>query len=359
MDALEFVAAVRAAGVEAGPDRVQALLHALDALDATKPATLYWAGRLTLCRSADEVARYDRAIGAIVWPGRPAAPPLALPIRVRQPDRSMFRAGAGQRGDDADGDSLAVAASAVEVLRHRDLATLSDAERTEAARLLALLARLDLRRTGRRYRRAHDGAIDARRTVRALMRADGEPVRLARRDRRHRPRPLVLLVDVSGSMSPYADAILRFAHAAVQHRPFWTEVYTVGTRLTRVTPALRQRDASVALQASIPDWRGGTRLADTLTEFLRRDGHRGVARRAVVVVFSDGWERGDPAPLGAAAAHLRRLAYRLIWVSPHAARDGFAPTAGGLAAVAPHLDALVGGHSVAALEDLISEVTRA
>jgi uncharacterized protein with von Willebrand factor type A (vWA) domain len=271
----------------------------------------------------------------------------------------MFRAGAGERGDDADGDSLAVAASAIEVLRQRDLATLSDAERIEAARLLALLARLDLRRTGRRYRRAHDGAIDARRTVRALMRADGEPVRLARRDRRHRPRPLVLLVDVSGSMSPYADAILRFAHAAVQHRPFWTEVYTVGTRLTRVTPALRQRDASVALQASIPDWRGGTRLADTLTEFLRRDGHRGVARRAVVVVFSDGWERGDPAPLGAAAAHLRRLAYRLIWVSPHAARDGFAPTAGGLAAVAPHLDALVGGHSVAALEDLISEVTRA
>jgi uncharacterized protein with von Willebrand factor type A (vWA) domain len=359
MDALEFVAAVRSAGVEAGPDRVQALLHALGALDATHPAALYWAGRLTLCRCADDVARYDRAVAGIVSPPRPQAPPLALPIRVRQPERSMFRAGAPGTAGDEDGDALGVVASPVEVLRHRDLATLSDAERAEAARLLAMLARLDLRRTGRRFRRANDGAIDPRRTVRALMRADGEPVRLARRDRRTRPRPLVLLIDVSGSMSPYADALLRFAQAAVRHRPFWTEVYTVGTRLTRVTPALRQRDASAALSASIPDWRGGTRLADTLTDFLRRDGHRGVARRAVVVVFSDGWERGDPAPLGEAAAHLRRLAYRLIWVSPHAARQGFSPTAGGLAAVAPHLDALVGGHSVAALEQLISEVTRA
>jgi uncharacterized protein len=357
MDALEFVAHVRDAGVEAGPDRVQSLLLALDALDATQPAALYWAGRLTLCRSADEVSRYDAAFGRL-RSGTGPAPQLHLPIRVRQPDRSLFAAQAAS-GFGEEAEAHGVAASPVEVLRQRDLAVLSDAERAEAARLLALLARVDLRRTGRRYRPASAGAIDPRRTVRALLRADGEPVRLARRDRRPRPRPLVLLVDVSGSMSPYADAILRFAHAAVRHRPSWTEVYTVGTRLTRVTPALRQRDASKALQAAIVDWRGGTRLADTLTEFLRRDGHRGVARRAVVVVFSDGWERGDPAPLGAAIAHLRRLAYRLIWVSPHAARPGFAPTAGGLAAVAPHLDALVGGHSVAALEQLISEVTRA
>jgi uncharacterized protein with von Willebrand factor type A (vWA) domain len=139
-------------------------------------------------------------------------------------------------------------------------------------------------------------------------------------------------------------------------------VYTLGTRLTRVTPSLRTRDVEVALREAgqaIPDWRGGTRLADTLTEFLRRDGHRGVARRAIVVVLSDGWERGDPAPLGEAAAHVRRLAYRLIWVSPHAGRPGFAPTAGGLAAVLPHLDALVSGHSVAAIEALLREVHRA
>jgi uncharacterized protein with von Willebrand factor type A (vWA) domain len=195
-----------------------------------------------------------------------------------------------------------------------------------------------------------------------MLRAGGEPVRLLRRRPRPRPRRLVLLVDVSGSMAPYADGVLRFAHAAVRCRPRATEAYSLGTRLTRITPALRQRDAEAALAAAgalIPDWRGGTRLGDGLRTFLRRDGHRGMARRAVVVVFSDGWERGDASQLAAAAAHLARLAYRVIWVSPHAGRPGFAPLAGGLAAVLPHLDALVAGHSLAALEELVREVGRA
>jgi uncharacterized protein with von Willebrand factor type A (vWA) domain len=192
-----------------------------------------------------------------------------------------------------------------------------------------------------------------------MLRAGGEPQPLARRARRPRPRRLVLLVDVSGSMAPYADALLRLAHALVRSRPRWTEVYTLGTRLTRITPSLRTRDVEVALRdagRAIPDWRGGTRLADGVTGFLRRYGHRGAARGAVVVVLSDGWERGDPAPLREAAAHLRRLAYRLIWVSPHAGRPGFAPTAGGLAAVLPHLDALVSGHSVAAIQALLKAI---
>ncbi len=352
---LDLVAAARRAGLSVGPDRVLALVRALDALGADQ---LYWAGRLTLCGTPEDVARYDA-----VWAGngagsRPARAPAATRARG---DSALFATAAGGEADES-GPSTLAAASRAEVLRHRDLARLSTVERDEVRRLLALLAPVAPSRPSRRYRPAHRGDVDPRRTANAILRAGGEPVRLARHRPRSRPRRLVLLVDVSGSMAPYADSVLRFAHAAVRHRPHATDVYSVGTRLTRITPALRARDAEVAMSAAgalIPDWRGGTRLGDGLTAFLRRYGHRGVARRAVVVVFSDGWERGALEPLRAAAAHLARLAYRVVWVSPHAGRPGFEPLAGGLATVLPHVDALVAGHSLAALAELVAEVSRA
>jgi uncharacterized protein with von Willebrand factor type A (vWA) domain len=352
---LALAATARRAGLAVGPDRVLALARATDALGLDG---LYWAGRLTLCSSPEDVARYEAVF---------AGQDLAAPRRSRTTPRvsaepgALFAGSAGPGADDG-GPPLAVRASGVELLRHRDLVELSTVERDEVRRLLALLAPVAPRRPGRRRRPASRGGVDARRTSRAMLRAGGEPVRLSHWRRRTRPRRLVLLVDVSGSMAPYADGILRFAHAAVRSRPRTTEAYTLGTRLTRVTPALLARDPAQALAAAgalIPDWRGGTRLGDGLRAFLRRDGHRGMARRAVVVVFSDGWERGDPTPLAGAAAHLGRLAYRVIWVSPHAGRPGFAPLAGGLAAVLPHLDALVAGHSLAALEELVREVGRA
>jgi uncharacterized protein with von Willebrand factor type A (vWA) domain len=353
---LELVSDLRKAGVLVSHDRVETMHRALDEVGLDY---LYWVGRLTLCASPDDLARYDAVFAGSA--GR--ADGRGTPWQVRRlPERTLFKTAGGQ-GDAAEGDpGLAVQASDVELLRHRDLATLSEAERVEAARLLALVASVRPLRPGRRRRPWHRGQVDPPRTVKAMLRAGGEPRPLARRARRPRPRRLVLLIDVSGSMSPYADALLRLAHALVRQRPRWTEAYTLGTRLTRVTPALRSRDVEVAMRIAgqtIPDWRGGTRLADTLTGFLRGDGHRGVARRAIVVVFSDGWERGDPAPLGAAVAHVRRLAYKLIWVSPHAGRPGFAPTAGGLAAVLPHVDALVAGHTVAAIEALLMEVRHA
>jgi uncharacterized protein len=353
---LDLVAAVRRAGVAASPDRVHAMHTALDAVGLD---LVYWVGRMTLCASPDDLDRYELAFAGFL--NGAGDEPAGSPWQLRRlPERTLFRAAAPPQAPAAEGDPAhAVAASQEEVLRHRDLATLSSVERAEAARLLAMVRDVHPQRPGRRYTPAHRGAPDPRRTVRAMLRGGGEPRPLARRSRRPRPRRLVLLIDVSGSMSPYVDALLRLAHALVRNRPRWTEVYTLGTRLTRVTPALRVSDVELALREagqSIPDWRGGTRLADTFTEFLRRHGHRGVARRALMVVFSDGWERGDPAPLADAAAHLRRLAYKTIWVSPHAGRPGFAPTAGGLAAVLPHIDALVAGHSLAAIETLLGEV---
>jgi uncharacterized protein with von Willebrand factor type A (vWA) domain len=195
-----------------------------------------------------------------------------------------------------------------------------------------------------------------------MIKNGGEPTALRRRARLRRPRRLVLLLDVSGSMTPYADALLRFAHAAVRRRPTRTEVFTLGTRLTRVTRALRHRDpdaAQAAAGAVIPDWHGGTRLADSLRAFLDRWGQRGTARGAVVVICSDGWERGDPALLAAQIGRLQRLTYRLVWVNPHRGKDGYAPLAGGMAAALPYCDDFVAGHSLGALEELVEVIARA
>lgn len=175
-----------------------------------------------------------------------------------------------------------------------------------------------------------------------------------------RPRKVVLLVDVSGSMAPYADALLRFAHVVARRIP--AEVFTLGTRLTRITRQLRQRDPERAMSAAsraVPDYSGGTRLGETLRVFLDRWGQRGAARRAVVVVFSDGWERGDAVALGEQMSRMRRLAHKVLWVNPHAGRAGYAPVQGGIVAVLPHVDRLLAGHSLATLERLLEEVRSA
>ena len=195
-----------------------------------------------------------------------------------------------------------------------------------------------------------------------MLAAGGEAGPLAFDAPRTRARPVVLLVDVSGSMSGYADALLRFAHAAARRTSGRTEVFTLGTRLTRVTEELSHRDPDTAMRAvsaAIPDWEGGTRLGVTLKHFLDRWGQRGTARGAVVVVLSDGWETGDVADLGVQMQRLSRLAHRVVWANPRVARPGFAPTAGGMAVSLPWCDQLVEGHSLAALEALARTVAGA
>jgi uncharacterized protein len=357
-----FARTLRHAGVPATADRVPALLAAVAALDAADPAGVYWAGRLTLCSEPDDLPVYDAAFEAYFGGRRPRPGlPRALPIRPALPSVSVPFGAAGEN-DEEPTEIRQLAASRGEVLRHRDVAELSTVEREEARRLVALLAPATAPRRSRRYRPARRGVVDVHRTVRAALRQAGEPTHLARKRRRTRPRRLVLLLDVSGSMSPYADALLRFGHAAVRRRPTLTEVFTLGTRLTRVTRALRHRDPDAALRAAgaaIPDWHGGTRLADALRAFLDRWGQRGTARGAVVVICSDGWEFGDPADLAAQLQRLSRLAYRLVWVNPHRGKPGYAPLAGGMAAALPYLDDFVAGHSLAALAELVEVIARA
>jgi uncharacterized protein with von Willebrand factor type A (vWA) domain len=194
------------------------------------------------------------------------------------------------------------------------------------------------------------------------LRSGGEVTRLMHRRPQPRPRRVVLLIDVSGSMSPYADALLRFAHAAVRARPAATEVFTIGTRLTRVTRELRLRDPDKALAASaaaIPDWSGGTRLGEVLKAFLDRWGQRGTARGAVIVVCSDGWERGGTELLAEQMTRLRRLAHAVVWVNPHKGRVGYEPLTGGMQAALPSIDHFVSGHSMAAFEELTGVIQRA
>jgi uncharacterized protein len=229
-------------------------------------------------------------------------------------------------------------------------------------RMIALLApRVATRRTPRRMRGGAE-RIDVRRTVRTMLHDGGEPGLLVYDRRREKPRRLVLLIDVSGSMSPYADVLLRFAHAAVRVSSARTEVFTVSTRLTRVTRQLRMRDPDLALRAAgraIPDWSGGTRLGESLRAFLDRWGQRGTARRAVVVLASDGWERGDADLLGEQMARLERLAHRIVWINPHRGKEGFAPATGGMLAALPHIDELVAGHNFDALRSVAEVISRA
>jgi uncharacterized protein with von Willebrand factor type A (vWA) domain len=359
---LGFARTLRYAGVDATPERVQAMLAAVDALGVTDPAAVYWGGRLTLCAEPDDIPTYDAAFRAYFMGGTPPAPDR---MPLTRPQRTSALFGGEVTSDEQDGGETEVeqlAASGAEVLRHRDVTALTAAERDELRRLLALLTPSPSPRFSRRLRPSPRGAVDPPRTVSRMLRYAGEPTRLARRTRRRKPRRLVLLVDVSGSMAPYVDALLRFGHAAVRRRPATSEVFTIGTRMTRITRALRLRDPDAALAASgraIPDWSGGTRLGEAIKAFLDRWGQRGVARGAVVVVFSDGWERGDPTMLAEQVRRLGRLAYRVVWVNPHKGKAGYAPLAGGMAAALPYLDEFVSGHSFGALEELVGVIARA
>ncbi len=345
-----FAWTLRAAGVAADRERTRNLVAALAHLDVASPSDVYWAGRFTLCAGPDDIPRYDRCFAAYFSGARAAAgrsaPTVTITRHLASPDDS---AGEGQ----ADGETIHAAASRVEVLRQRDVARLTAAEREEVNRMLALLDGARERRRSRRFAPAHRGRLDTRRTIRETLRRGGETARLRYRAHRTRPRRVVLLVDISGSMAAYADPLLRFAHALVRCEPRATEVFTVGTRLTRVTAELRHRDPATAMRevsAAIPDWSGGTRLGDELKEFLSGGGSH--ARGAIVVIASDGWERGDPSLLGRQMARLSRLAARVIWVNPHKGGAGYQPLTAGMRVSLPHIDDFVAGHSLAAYEDL-------
>ncbi len=353
-----FLADLRQAGLAVPVGSALLYVEALGRL-APGPDALYWAGRATLVHAPEEIPTYD-AVFARYWLGRvPGSESRAAeeqPVTLAVDDPEAPEPPAEGTEDDSEGPELTLRFSRTEVLRTRDFASLDAGEQAEVHRLMADLRLAGaLQRSRRRVptRRAR-GRPDLRRTVRASLRTGGEPVRRLSSQAGARPRRVVLLADISGSMEPYSRALVRFAHVAVAARAR-VEAFTLGTRLTRLTRELTTRDPDVALAraaGAVPDWSGGTRLGESLRRFNDEWGVRGVARGAVVVILSDGWDRGDPEELAEQMARLRRVAHRIVWVNPLKASPGYEPLARGMAAALPFVDEFVEGHSLDSLDEL-------
>lgn len=358
--AVAFVRTLRQAGMVVPIDASVTFAAALDHVDLGSGEQVYWAGRATLVRRAEDVAAYDHLFAAFF-----GGVPLPAPVRptvqqvtlaVDDPDAEMD----GGRDVADGGPTVQVRFSRLETLRHKDFAAYDDAELAEAWALMDRLALVGARRGSRRAVRTTRGRgrPDLRRTVRQALRTGGEPIRRAHTVPGERFRRVVLLVDVSGSMEAYARPLLRFVHAAVAARSR-VEAFALGTRLTRLTRELRRRDPDEALRraaASVADFAGGTRLGEGLGRFNDEWGVRGMARGAVVVILSDGWDRGDPVELAEQMQRLRRVSHRVVWVNPLKSTPGYAPLARGMAAALPHVDAFVEGHSIDALERLVAVI---
>jgi uncharacterized protein with von Willebrand factor type A (vWA) domain len=388
VDLADVVAAVghrlHAAGVPVTPERSGRFATAIVLGRSATVDEMYWAGRVTLLSGHDQIATYDAVfaqvfrgiVDAADWRGQ-APPELARADRPRPgpgPSRRTPPRGASRGVDTpppapttpAGGDSsppsggadLLAAASADERLGTTDLADLAPEELAELRRRLAARPWATPPRASRRTIRHRRGRVlDLRASLRRARATGGDPVRRAYRHRRRRPRRLVLLADVSGSMAPYARAYLHLLHDAV--RGARAEAFVFATRLTRLTRALATAPPDLALRRATeaaPDWSGGTRIGAALAAFLDDHGRRGLARGAVVVIVSDGWDTGDPADVAEQMARLARLAHRIVWVNPRSAAPGYAPLVAGMAAALPHVDALVSGHSVDALDDVLAAV---
>lgn len=367
---------LRARGLPVGTGRILTFVRAVAALGLTDRLSLYWAGRVSMIGRKEDLVAYDLAFED--WYRRLRSTEdlkieLDLPTLARegvdwgdQPEDLEVRTGrtaaewhglteedeAPESGDEA---AIRIVASAVEVLRSKSFADLSEDEREEVGMLIRQMAIALPEQRIRRTRASRKGArFDVRRTLRRSLRTRGEPFERSWRDRRVRGRPLVLILDVSGSMSPYARALVQFGFAAMAAGRR-VEVFCFGTRLTRVTRTLRTKDPDRALHEigrTVADWEGGTRIGESLKSLLDGWGQRTALRGAVVVLCSDGLERGDPELLRSQMARLGRLAHKVVWVNPLKGSPRYEPLARGMAAALPAVDVFLSGHNLESLSEL-------
>ena len=363
---------LRARGLPIGTNRILTFCRCVAALVPLDRNRLYWAGRASLVAHPDHVEAYDRAFDEYFGSSRlrEALGGMFSGVEAPSPTEVEIEI-AGQTDEDrAEGDGVVteqieiqrLIASGAEVLRTKSFEKLNVEERRQADRLIRKLGlTLPLRRSRRLERAVKGSHFDLRRTLRSSMRTQGEPLRREWQSRRDIARPLVLVLDVSGSMAPYARALMQFGFAAMsskvgptgrQHR---VEVFCFGTRLTRVTRAMRTSDPDRALTEVarlVRDWEGGTRIGDSLKSLLDDFSQAAALKGAVVVLCSDGLERGDPELLAAQMERLHRIAHDLIWVNPLKGTTGYEPLARGMAAALPHVDRFMTGHNLKSLEEL-------
>jgi uncharacterized protein len=373
---VSFGRELRGRGLPVGTGRILTFVRAVAALGFTDRLSLYWAGRVSMIGRKEDLAAYDLAFEDWYRSLRSTEDlkiELDLPSLARQgidwgdqPEDLDVRTGrtaaewhglteedeVPEAGDEA---AIRIVASAVEVLRSKSFADLSDDEREDVGRLIRqLVIALPEQRMRRTRPSAKGASFDVRRTLRRSLRTRGEPFERSWRDRRVRGRPLVLILDVSGSMSPYARALVQFGYAAMAAGRR-VEVFCFGTRLTRVTRTLRTRDPDRALHEigrTVADWEGGTRIGESLKALLDAWGQRAALRGAVVVLCSDGLERGDPELLRSQMARLGRLAHKVVWVNPLKGSPRYEPLARGMAAALPSVDVFLSGHNLESLSEL-------
>ncbi len=372
------------AGVPVTPGSSVGFARALTLVRPITRRRLYWTARAVFVSDPAQVKTFDavffsvfgsRAAGEDFDPEDArtvASPPDDRPRSEHKatlrdsdgqdPRTSVSSSPPGERDEGEDAAEVEVPmamASDEELLGRKSFDAL---EPHELAQLYRLMSRLELatprRRTRRHVKGRHGEHVDMRRTLRGSLRTGGDPIRLARRRRRITRRRLVMLCDISGSMEPYARAYLQFLTCAAGSGPN-AEAFVFATRLTRLTRALASRNPERAIQraaAAAPDWSSGTRIGDALKEFNDRHGRRGMARGAVIVILSDGWERGDPRLVGREMERLARLAHRIVWVNPRVSAGAFSVQSGGMVAALPHCDALVSGHSFQALREVADAI---
>jgi uncharacterized protein len=358
-----FAAELRSAGLAVGTGDVLTYCTAMSTLDPADLVDLYWAGRATLVTRKDSIPTYDATFRRFfLGGGGPVRELLTLKAQVTTQAEAVLEvpatdpAGDGPQQDEA---TLGLMASDAEALRHKSFTACTP---EELAALRRIMARIRLTPPRRRTRRTATAAAgrspDLRRMARDSMRMHGEPPELSWRRRKVKLRPLILILDVSGSMADYSRNLLQFAYSAQRAAAGASrvEVFCFGTRLTRITRALDRRRPDDALQqaaAAVFDWEGGTRIGTSLDTFVRDWGRRGLARGGIVVICSDGLDRGDPAVLATAMDRLSRLCYRVVWMNPHKGdRPDFRPSTLGMMVAAPHVDLMLSGHDLASLEEL-------
>lgn len=351
---VSFGRVLREAGLEVGPGRVADALAGLDAVDVRRRDDVYWTLRASLVSRHEEIEIFDRAFEAWFQRQRIMADrPPKTNVPQRMPGMQKTSA-ADADGAAADGDARK-GWSVEEILRRKDFGQLTDDEFAALRRLIAETAACRPQRRSRRLRRHSRGRVlDLRRLARGSLATGGDPIERAFRRRIDVPRKVVLICDVSGSMEAYARAVLLFVHG-VLGTGRGVEAFAFGTRLTRLTPELSARDPDEALSAAakrVADWSGGTQIGVSLKAFNDEWGRRALTRGAVVVVVSDGWERGEAGLVGREMARLRRQAYALVWVNPLKGNPDYQPLAGGMRAALPHVDRFLPGHNLASLEGL-------
>jgi uncharacterized protein len=348
-----FGRVLREAGLEVGPGRVADALKGLDAVELARQDDVYWTLRQTLVSRREDIEPFDRAfdawfLGAAVQPELAAKPaPLHGERRKGAPPGP---------GPELDGGEASLGTwSEDELLRTKDFAAMTPEEFARARKLIQAIAIGRPRRRTRRLRPDSKGhALDVRGLVRASLATGGDPVERTLRSRADAPRKLVLILDVSGSMEAYARALLLYLHAA-RGSGRGVETFAFGTRLTRLTPELGARNPETAFEAAaarVQDWSGGTRIGDSLKAYNDEWGRRALTRGAVVVLLSDGCERGDAELVGTQMARLARQAFAVVWVNPLKGHIEYEPLAGGMRAALPHVDRFLAGHDVASLESL-------